>query len=208
MAGAADVLHDDVDRDARVGQWLEYGRRDAGAVAHPDHGYLRDVGFLRDTAHTLAIFHRYVSDDHRTDAVVEARPNVDRDAVELGDLDRARMHDACANRRELEHLVVLDVSQLLRRLHDPRVRGEDAVDIGVDLTRLRAQRRGECHRGGVRAAASQGRDVELSCHALKTGDDWNLVLAQGLDDAVGFDVLDAGSRVLPAGAYTGLRAGE
>ena len=88
---------------------------DARTVAHAEHGDLRDVGFLRDAAHSLSIFHRYLGDDHRTRRDREARSDVDRDAVQLPDLNGARMHHAGAGRGQLEHLVVADVRELARR---------------------------------------------------------------------------------------------
>src|SRR5207245_11444693 len=75
-ARPADVLDDAVDRDPRRAQRLEDARGDARAVAHADHGDLRDVRLLRDAAHALAIFHRDVGDDHRADAIAEARSDV------------------------------------------------------------------------------------------------------------------------------------
>jgi len=129
----SDVLHDDVNRDAGPAQRLEDRRGHAGPVGNAENGDLRDVGFLCDPAHTLSFFHRYLGDDHGTDAVVEARTNMDRNAVQLANLDRARMHHPGADRRELEHLVITDVGQLPRRAHDPRICSEDAIDVRVDL---------------------------------------------------------------------------
>src|SRR5258706_10716173 len=108
----SDVLDDDVDRDSRRPERLEDRRGDAWAVAHAEDGDLRDVGFLRDAAHTLPVFHRYLSDDHRTHAVVEARAHMDRDIEKAGDLDRAWMHHAGPDRRQLQHLVIPDVAEL------------------------------------------------------------------------------------------------
>src|SRR5207245_6287712 len=112
-------------------QRLEDARGDARAVAHADHGDLRDVRLLRDAAHALAIFHRDVGDDHRTDALTKARSDVYGHAVQLGDLHSARVHDACADRRELGHLVVLDVAQFAGRLPDARVCAADAGAGGL-----------------------------------------------------------------------------
>ena len=131
---------------------------------------------------------------------------MDGHRVELGDLDRPRVHDACTDRGQLEHLVVLDVAQLARRLHHPGVGGEDAVDVGVDLARLCAQRRGQGDGRGVGSTPSEGRDLELLGHALETGHHGHLLLGQGVEDAIGLDVADTRARMVLAGADPGLRA--
>src|SRR5260221_2696611 len=133
-----DVLDDDVDRDSRRPERLEDRRGDAWAVAHAEYGDLRNVGFLRDAAHALPVFHRYLSDDHRTHAVVEARTHVDGDIEKTGDLDRAWMHHAGADRSQLQHLVLADMGELARVLHHPRIPRVDAVDVGGDLARVTA----------------------------------------------------------------------
>src|SRR5665213_2522590 len=133
MSRAADVLNNDVDRYPGLAERLEDRGRHAWPVGNTEHRDLGDVGFLCDPAHSLSFFHWYLGDDHRTHAVVKARSDVDGNAVELADLDRARVHHAGAHRRQLEHLVVTDVGQLSRVPHDLWIRGEDAIDIGVDL---------------------------------------------------------------------------
>src|SRR6266849_6447664 len=125
MPGPADVLHDDVDRDAGLAQRFEDGGRDAWTVGDADHRDLRHVGFLRDPEHSLPVFHRHFGDDHRTHAVVEARADVDGHAVQLAYLDRARMYHTRTDRGQLEHLVVADMRELARGFHDARVGGED-----------------------------------------------------------------------------------
>src|SRR5207244_11957184 len=97
---------------------------------------------FRETVKAMAVFHRKLIDDHRTDAVAEARAHVDRHVVQLADLDRSWMDDAGSDSCELEHFVVLDVAELARGFHNPWVRGEDAVDVGVDLACLRHSSRG------------------------------------------------------------------
>src|SRR5579859_80333 len=123
------VLHDDVDRYAGRAERLEDRGGYAGAVAHSEHGDLRHVAFLRDAAHSLSVFHRYLGDDHRTHALVEARPHVDGHAVELADLDGPRVHHARARGRELEHLVIAYVRELAGCAHDPGIGRVDAVHV-------------------------------------------------------------------------------
>ena len=64
--------------------------------------------------------------------------------------------------------------------HDPRVGGEHAVHVGVDLADVRLERGGQRDRGGVRAAAAQRGDVlAVLRHALEAGHDRDRPLAQG-----------------------------
>ena len=56
----------------------------------------------------------------------------------------------CAPRRsQLQHLVISDLIQLLRRGHLAGVSGVNAVHIGVDLALVCPQRRSQRHGGGV-----------------------------------------------------------
>ena len=78
------------------------------------------------------------------------------------------MHDPRAYGGELEHLAVLDVAELARRFHDARIRGEDAVHVGIDLADVGVQGRRQCHGRGVGAAPAQRRDRAKLGHALET----------------------------------------
>ena len=60
--------------------------------------------------------------------------------------------------RHLEHLFVGDDVELARLRHEPRVGGEDARDVGVDLARG-AQSRRECDGGRVGPTATERRHV-------------------------------------------------
>ena len=60
-----------------------------------------------------------------------------------------------AARGQLEHLFVRDLLDVPGVRHDPRVGGEDAVDVGVDLADVGVQRGGQRDGGGVRAAPAR-----------------------------------------------------
>ena len=98
---------------------------------------------------------------------------------------------------ELEHLLVGDVRHLARGGHDPRVGGEHAVDVGVDLADVGVERRGERHGGGVGAAAAERGDVlGVLGDALEAGDDQDRALVERRLDAAGRDVDDPRRAVL------------
>ena len=64
-----------------------------------------------------------------------------------------------AARGQLKHFLVADPRDPARAGHQPRVLGEHAVHVGVDLAHVGAQRRGERDGRGVGAAAAQRGDV-------------------------------------------------
>ena len=101
-----------------------------------------------------------------------------------------------AGGRHLEHLLVGDARQPAGRRDDPRVGGEDAVDVGVDLAHV-----------GASAAASATAVVSepprpsvvislVSCgDALEAGDDDDRARRRAPADAAGRDIDDAGLAV-------------
>jgi hypothetical protein len=93
-----------------------------------------------------------------------------------------------------------------RRGHDPRVGGEDAVDVGVDLADVGLQRGGERHGGRVGTAAAERGDVLRRLRdALEAGDDGDVPVGQRSVDPAGRDVDDPGGAVLGVGDDAGLR---
>ena len=80
------------------------------------------------------------------------------DIVVSRELDGSQHEYLCARGRHLEHLFVGDDVELARLRHEPRVGGEDARDVGVDLAR-RAQSCGECDGGRVGPTATERRHV-------------------------------------------------
>ena len=92
---------------------------------------------------------------------------------------------------------------------DPRVGGEDAVDVGVDLADVGLERGRERDGRGVGAAAAEGGDLlGVGRDALEAGDDDDVAVADRLGDPAGRDVDDLGLAVHRVGDHAGLRAGE
>ena len=120
-----------------------------------------------------------------------------RNAVATGVFHAAQHQHLGAARRHLEHLLVADRVQPARVGHDPRVGGEDAVDVGVDLADVGIERRGQRDGGGVRAAAAERGDVlGVLADALEAGDQHDVALVErGADPARG-DVDDPGVAVV------------
>ena len=98
---------------------------------------------------------------------------MDRHVVAAGVLDAAQVQDLGARRRPSRASPRRRPRSSLRAVgHDPRVGGEDAVDVGVDLADLGPERGGQRHRGGVGAAAAERGDVlGVLADALEAGHD-------------------------------------
>ena len=80
------------------------------------------------------------------------------DFVVSRELDGSQHEHLRARGCHLEHLLVGDDVELPRLRHDPRIGGENARDVGVDLAR-RAQRGRECDGGRVGPTAPERRHV-------------------------------------------------
>ena len=124
-------------------------------------------------------------------------------------LDAPQVEDLGAAGGHLEHLVVGDAVDLVRRGDDARVGGEDPVDVGVDLAHVGFEGRGQRDGGRVRPAAAEGGDLLGSlADALEAGDDHDVLLAERLGDAAGRDVDDLGLAVGGVGDDPGLAPRE
>ena len=82
----------------------------------------------------------------------------------------------------------------MRSRNDTRVRGVNAVNVGIDIATVGADRRRHGHRRGVGAAAPErGEATGLMVQALKTGDDRHfLALGETADQFGAVDIKDAG----------------
>ena len=83
-----------------------------------------------------------------------------------------------------QHLLVADGMELPRAGNEARVGGEDAVDVGVDLARVRAEGGGERDRRRVGAPAPERGDVVIGRDPLETGDEDDAVGVERLMDSV------------------------
>ena len=205
------VLHDHVDVDLRRGDRLEDPGRLAHLVGHADDGDLGLAAVVRDAGDDrllhLASFLELL--DPGAVPIGERGAHVHPDVLAPRVLHTAQMQDLGPAGRHLQHLLVADVRDPPRAGHDPRVGGVDAVDVGVDLAVVRAQRRGQGHRGGVGGPAAQGGDVlGVLGDPLEPGHDHDVALVQGGGDPAGGDVDDPGIPVRAGGDDARLRAGQ
>ena len=80
---------------------------------------------------------------------------------------------------KLQHLVIPDLGEFDRVGHDPRIRGEHTLHIGVYLTEVGIEGNGKGYCGGIRAAAAEGGDLPaLRIDPLEAGDDHDPPLLQ------------------------------
>src|SRR6185369_14890547 len=99
-----------------------------------------------------------------------------------------------------------DDGKLARARDDPRVGGEDARHVRVDLAGC-AERGGEGDGRGVGSAAAERRDLHrVAREALETGDEHDLPLLERSADAVAADLADLRLRMRGIGEDPGLRA--
>jgi hypothetical protein len=129
---------------------------------------------------------------------------VERDSVVSRVLDRPRHQHLRARRRELEHLLVRHRIELACSRRDPRVGREDAVDVGVDLADVGAERRRERNRRRVGAAAAEGRRIGVGRDALEAGDDHDLAVRERGAHALRPDLDDSRLPVRGVGEDPGL----
>ena len=128
--------------------------------------------------------------------------------MEESQFDRAGMHDPSALCGEFQHLFIGDVVELASVPFNAGVRGEDAVDIGVDFGALGVNGGGQCHGGRVGSSAAQGREVGVGAHALEARDNDHVVALEFLPDAGSVDAGDASAVEGVVGVDAGLGAGE
>ncbi len=190
-------------------------RNSCGGLARPvRHAVDGDLAFapvVRDAGDDR-LFHREVLHraGHRgAGELGVGAADVHRDVVAAGVLDAPQHEDLRPAGGELQHLLVGDGVQPPGVGDDPRVGGEDAVHVGVDLADVGVQRRRHRDRGGVRAAAAQGGDVlGVLADALEAGDDDDRALVQRGPQPARGDVDDPRLAVAGGGDHPGLRAGE
>ena len=118
------------------------------------------------------------------------------------------MHDARAQARELEHLVVADRRQPPGLRQHAWVGRVDPVDVGVDLAEVGVEHGGERHGGRIGAAAAERGDVAVLVDALESGGDHDRAVVEQFLHVVGRDRLDACLRMGAIGADADLGTGE
>ena len=79
---------------------------------------------------------------------------------------------------QLLHLGIRDCVQPESFRNHARIGRVDSVHIGTDLAVTCAESGGERHRGRIRAATPERRDLALVGHPLKAGHDHDLVALQ------------------------------
>ena len=124
------------------------------------------------------------------------------------ELHRLRIQHLRSGQRQLLHLLVRQLRQPPRVGDNPRVRAEDAVDIGADLAEVGLQRRRQCHGGRVASPAPERRHFLLPGDALVAGDDHDLAALERLQDPHGPHFDDAGVGVRAVGDDSALRSRE
>ena len=100
------------------------------------------------------------------------------------------MHDPGPQAGHLQHFVVRNSRDLAGFGNNSRIRGVYPVDIGVDLAFIRVERCGQSGCSGIAATSSQGGDVAVLAHALKTAGNDDSPGIQFLLEPIGRDLTD------------------
>ncbi len=210
-AGHRPDLHDHVEVDVRVGDGPEDGGGHAGLVRAAGHGHLRLALVVSDPTND-GLFHELCLrnlGDPRTRLRGERGPDVYGDGVAACVLDTAKHQHLGSAGRHLHHFLVGNALDAAGVRHDPRVGGENAVHIGVDLAEVGLQCGCEGHSGCIRAAPTERCHVlRILADALETGDDRNRSRVQSVADAPRRDIDDAGLAVRRSRDHAGLGARE
>ncbi len=186
----------------------EHAGRFADPVREAADGHF---GVVERVGHTgdYCLFHAFLFLSYESaGGVGEAGAYPEGHVEPAGDLDAAEHHDFGAAGGEFQHLVVGYEVELAGFGDDTRVGGVDPVHVREDLAGLGSEGRGQRDGGGVGAAAAEGGDVVLGGDSLEAGHQDDLVVREGLDDALGLDVEDLGLGMRGVGEDAGLRAGE
>src|SRR5262249_43511020 len=130
-----------------------------------------------------------------------------------GKLDRADLKPLRSERSHLQHFLECDAVETSGLWDNLRVGRVDAVNIGIDVAAVSANRRGNRHRARIRTSPPQRNNTGcLLMETLKPGDDRDLPpLGKTLNDCGGFNMLNTPrsmtsrgkDRVLPALPGTG-----
>ena len=203
-----DVLDDHVHVHAHVGERAEDAGGDPGPVGHGEDRHLRLRRVVRDPRDDRLLHQLLLTDDPRSLVLRERRADVDADSMVTGELDRAQHQHLGAGRGQLEHLLVRDGVELAGLRDEARVGREDALDVGVDLARVRFERGRERDRGRVRAAAAERRHLLRGRDALEAGDEHDRALGERFVDPPRADLEHLRARVVGVGDDARLRAGE
>ena len=208
----ARVLHNNVNADVRRRQRLKQARRYPRPIHHAEHRYLRHIGIGSDATYAISQLahirvHINVSVNKRPPRVRETGRHKYRHIVVHPHLDRARIH-LSAVAGELQHLFEPYLIQLARARHKPRIRGIDAVHIGIDLAPIGVDACRNRHGGGIRPAAPQRGNVHILGNALKARHDNDIARVQLADNARGIHARDARLAESGIGSDARLRAAE
>ena len=156
-----------VNNDIFLPHKREKFERDAGNIFEAYDRYTGDPRVLCHARHKH-FFHFYVLPDYRSPDPVKTRQNLKFNMVFFRHLDGAVMKHLRAERRKFEHLVVRDLLQFFRGRHFARICGINSVNVGIYLTFVRFQNRGESDGGRVRAASAESRHIVEPVYTLKS----------------------------------------
>ncbi|MNC23823.1 hypothetical protein D3C75_718580 [compost metagenome] len=176
---------DEIHTDAVVGHAFKNLQLYTGSVAirafHRNLGNVADISDPRDKAvhHSMRHIAESLRMGHKSAfGLRECRTHTHRDLGLHCNLNSAGMNDLGALISHVADLSIADVGQLLRIFDNPRISGQNAVHIGVDIDHIRPQRSAKCRSRGIAAPASQCRKITGFGLPLEPGYNNYFMLAQ------------------------------
>ena len=190
-----------------VGHGPKQGVGGPGTIAHSRDRDLRHVRVVGDPGDQFPPLERAVR-HHRSLPIHEAAAHLEAYPMLHGELRRAGLNHRRPRAGHLEQFVVRDLLEPARLRDEAGVRREDPFDVRVDLAEVRAERRRQRHRRGVRSTAAERGDLLVVGDPLESGDDDDPAGGQLAVDPRPVDREDAGAGVDVLGLDLGLRPGE
>ena len=210
--GGGHVLHDHVDVDLRIGKCTEDCSRVARAIRYANNGDLRFAAVMCN-ARDDWLFHvrsyRTFLRDPSALFARERRAHMDREIKTTCVFNATQMQHLCSGCCEFKHFFVCHGLELACKRDDAGISGEDAVDIGIDLTYVGVECCSKCNRSCVTASATKRGDVlRFLRDTLEAGNDCDCAFVDCFTNTTRRDVDDACLAVDCVGDHTGLRTGE
>ncbi|CAB4786547.1 unannotated protein [freshwater metagenome] len=125
-----------------------------------------------------------------------------------GELHGAQHQYTATSGGHLHHFVKRNLGESTSLGHHAGIGAVDARDVGVDLTDIGLEGRGQRHGRNVRTTSTEGGDIAIGGDALEAGDDGGVAIAEGLFNTFGAHFENFGASVVGVSNNAGLRTSE
>ena len=201
----AHVLHDHVYFDVlcthRAEDLVGNARGIRGAT-HDDFGFITGKGNSGD--YRLFHINLVVDGNESSRTILETGQDTQRHIVLAGEFHGANLQDLGALAGHFQHFLEGNAVQATGVIHHTGIGRVDAIHIGVDLTLVGLQGRGQRHGGGVGTTTAKGGNVAVRINTLETGHDHHTAAIQIGAHFLVVNLFDTGLGVDTVGAQGNL----